>query len=69
MCMSHNVVWAWHTSKFYLIHTVTLLSAFELAAISKAMPTFEGISLESVPCGFGSMLSIDAHVVKTVVYV
>ena len=40
-CARHtrDVVWVWHTSKFYLIHTVTLLSALELAAVSKAMPT------------------------------
>ena len=32
-------IWAWHTSKFYLVHTITPLSALELAAVSKAMPT------------------------------
>ena len=36
---THNVVWAWHTSEFYLIRTVTPLSALELTAVSKAMPT------------------------------
>ena len=51
-----NVVWAWHTSKFYLTCTDTPLSVLKLAAVSKAMT----ISLVSVPCGFGSMLSIDA---------
>ena len=56
-----NVIWAWHTSKFYLIHTVTPLSTLELAAVSKAMPTLKVTSLESVPCGFG-MLSIDTLV-------
>ena len=56
---THNVVWAWHTSKFYLIHTTTLLSMLELVAVSKAMPSSKVSLLESVPCGFGSM-SIDA---------
>ena len=30
-----------YTSKFYLICTVTLLSALELAAVSKAMPVLK----------------------------
>ena len=54
-----NVVWVWHTSKFYLIHTVTPMSVLEFAAASKSSAYFKGLSLESVPCGFSSMLSID----------
>ena len=39
-------------------HTVTPLSALEFAASAKQC-LLEGISLENVPCGFGSMLSIN----------
>ena len=70
-----NVVWAWHTGKFYLIRTVhTVFRARTLASVSKAMPTLNVYtSLESVPCRFGSIapgccLLTLLHV-ETVVYV
>ena len=66
---AHIIIWAWHTSKFYLIRTVTPLSALELAVVSKAMPTLK-VSLwraslvDSAACCPSTLLHV-----KTVVYV
>ena len=66
---TRNVVWVWHTSKFYLIRTVTPLSALELAAVSKAMPTskvslWRASLVDSAACCPSTLLYM-----KTVVYV
>ena len=48
-CCTCNALWAWHTSKFYLIRTVTPSSVLELAAVSKAMATSK-VSLWGEEC-------------------
>ena len=55
-----NVVWVWHTSKFYLVHTVTPLSTLKLAAVSKAMPTSKVSLWRASLVDSAGMLSIDA---------
>ena len=53
----HNVLWVWHTSTFYLIRIHTVHTAVHTRARScqHSNAYIEGISLESVPCGFGSI--------------
>ena len=46
---TRNVVWAWHTS------TVTPLSAWACSC-QEGSTYFEGISLKSAPCRFGSLV-------------
>ena len=57
LCAHHtrNVVWAWHTSKFYALSHRCLCSSLNLSAKQCLLH-----SLASVPCGFGHILSIDA---------
>ena len=51
---TRNVVWMSHTSKFYLIRTHTVVRA-RACSCQQSNAYFEGISLESIPCRYGSI--------------
>ena len=58
MCMPHTyILWAWHTSLAGLsnMHRTVTLSSTRARNCQQSNAYFEGISLERVPCGFGSL--------------
>ena len=52
------MLWAWHASlaKLSNMHRTVTLSSAQARNCQQSNAYFEGVSLESVPCGFGSLV-------------